>query len=120
MGANLARNIARRGVPVAVHNRTPTRTTEFMEHYRDEGAFTPAESVEDFVGALERPRRIIVMVKAGRPVDGVIDELAPHLEPGDIVAMEGFGASAPAKVLYQHFGFTGEHVAERARAVLGR
>jgi transketolase len=39
---------------------------------------------------------------------------------GDIVAMEGFGASAPAKVLYQHFGFTGEHVAERARAVLGR
>jgi transketolase len=41
-------------------------------------------------------------------------------EDGDIVAMEGFGASAPAKVLYQHFGFTGEHVAERARAVLRR
>jgi transketolase len=41
-------------------------------------------------------------------------------DAGDIVAMEGFGASAPAKILYQHFGFTGEHVAERARAVLGR
>jgi transketolase len=41
-------------------------------------------------------------------------------ENGDVVAMEGFGASAPAKVLYQHFGFTGEHVAARARAVLGR
>jgi transketolase len=41
-------------------------------------------------------------------------------EEGDIVAMEGFGASAPAKVLYKHFGFTGEHVAERARKVLGR
>ena len=39
---------------------------------------------------------------------------------GDVVAMEGFGASAPAKVLYQHFGFTGEAVAERARAVLQR
>jgi 6-phosphogluconate dehydrogenase len=89
MGANLARNIARRGTPVAVHNRTTARTREFMEAYGDEGAFTAAESVEDFVAALERPRRIIVMVKAGAPVDGVIEELTPLLDEGDIIIDAG-------------------------------
>ena len=89
MGANLARNIARRGVPVAVHNRTSARTTEFMELYGDEGTFTAAESLEDFVAALEKPRRIIVMVKAGKPVDGVISDLAPLLDEGDIVIDAG-------------------------------
>jgi len=89
MGANLARNIARRGVPVAVHNRTTTRTAEFMELYGGEGAFTPAETLEDFVAALERPRRIIVMVKAGLPVDTVIAELAPLLDEGDVIIDAG-------------------------------
>src|SRR6201991_1415733 len=89
MGANLARNIARDGTPVAVHNRTAARTREFMEAYGSEGAFTAAESVEDFVAALERPRRIIVMVKAGAPVDGVISELAPLLDEGDIIIDAG-------------------------------
>ena len=89
MGANLARNIARRGVPVAVHNRTTARTTEFMEQYGQEGAFTPSETLEDFVAALERPRRIIVMVKAGLPVDTVIAELAPLLDEGDIIIDAG-------------------------------
>ncbi|HET6257157.1 MAG TPA: NADP-dependent phosphogluconate dehydrogenase [Pseudonocardia sp.] len=89
MGANLARNIARRGTPVAVHNRTTARTREFMEAYGDEGAFTATESVEDFVAALERPRRIIVMVKAGAPVDGVIEELTPLLDEGDIIIDAG-------------------------------
>jgi len=89
MGANLARNIARRGTPVAVHNRTPARTREFMEAYGDEGAFTAAESMEDFVAALERPRRIIVMVKAGAPVDAVIEELSPLLDEGDIIIDAG-------------------------------
>jgi 6-phosphogluconate dehydrogenase len=89
MGANLARNIARHGVPVAVHNRTAARTEEFMSEYAGEGDFTASESVEDFVKSLERPRRIIVMVKAGRPVDGVIEELAPLLDDGDIVIDAG-------------------------------
>jgi 6-phosphogluconate dehydrogenase len=89
MGANLARNIARRGVPVAVHNRTFARTQEFMEHYGDEGAFTACESLQDFIDALERPRRIIVMVKAGKPVDGVIDDLTPLLDEGDIIIDAG-------------------------------
>jgi 6-phosphogluconate dehydrogenase len=89
MGANLARNIASRGVPVAVHNRTTARTKEFMEAYSSEGTFTAAESTEDFVAALEKPRRIIVMVKAGKPVDGVIDELTPLLDEGDIIIDAG-------------------------------
>jgi 6-phosphogluconate dehydrogenase len=89
MGANLARNIARRGTPVAVHNRTAARTREFIEAYGSEGTFTAAETVEDFVAALERPRRIIVMVKAGAPVDAVIEELAPLLDEGDIIIDAG-------------------------------
>ncbi|MHA6793088.1 NADP-dependent phosphogluconate dehydrogenase [Pseudonocardia bannensis] len=97
MGANLARNIARRGVPVAVHNRTSARTKEFMEEYGDEGAFTAAENLADFVAALERPRRIIVMVKAGAPVDGVIEELSPLLDAGDIIIDAGNSHFADTK-----------------------
>ena len=89
MGANLARNIVSRGVPVAVHNRTAARTSEFMDQHGDEGDFTASESVEDFVGSLERPRRIIVMVKAGGPVDAVIEELTPLLDEGDIIIDAG-------------------------------
>ncbi|UGS36570.1 NADP-dependent phosphogluconate dehydrogenase [Capillimicrobium parvum] len=97
MGANLARNIARHGVPVAVHNRTAARTTEFMEHYGGEGDFTAGETVETFVAALERPRRIIVMVKAGAPVDGVIEELTPLLDEGDILIDAGNSHFADTK-----------------------
>ena len=68
MGANLARNIARHGMPVAVHNRTTARTDEFMAEYGGEGTFTPTETMADFVQALQRPRKIIVMVKAGVPL----------------------------------------------------
>jgi 6-phosphogluconate dehydrogenase len=89
MGANLARNMAHHGIPVAVHNRTASRTETFMREHGDEGPLTGTGSVEEFVGALERPRSIIVMVKAGAPVDGVIDELAPHLDEGDLVIDAG-------------------------------
>src|ERR671932_2135669 len=89
MGANLARNIARRGVPTAVHNRTASRTEQFMSDHGDEGPFTAGESLEEFVAALDKPRRIIVMVKAGAPVDGVIDARPPLLDGGDIVIDAG-------------------------------
>src|SRR3954452_1658938 len=89
MGANLARNIARRGVPIAVHNRTASKTKDFMSEFASEGDFTAAESLEEFVQALERPRRIVVMVKAGAPVDGVIEDLTPLLDDGDIVIDAG-------------------------------
>src|SRR4051795_1878875 len=84
MGANLARNIASRDVPVAVHNRSAERTREFMAEYGEEGKFAAAESLEEFVDSLDKPRRIIVMVKAGAPVDGVIEALQALLADGDI------------------------------------
>jgi 6-phosphogluconate dehydrogenase len=85
MGQNLARNVARNGIPIAVHNRTAARTKELLERHGDEGPFVGTESIEDFVDALERPRRILIMVKAGPAVDAVINELVPNLEPGDIL-----------------------------------
>ncbi|MEW2355084.1 NADP-dependent phosphogluconate dehydrogenase [Spirillospora sp. NPDC029432] len=89
MGRNLARNLARHGHPVAVHNRTPARTKALVEEFGGEGTFVPAERPEDFVAALERPRRLVVMVKAGGPTDAVIDEFAPLLEPGDMIVDGG-------------------------------
>ncbi|SDN54105.1 NADP-dependent phosphogluconate dehydrogenase [Streptomyces wuyuanensis] len=83
MGRNLARNFARNGYTVALHNRTTARTRELVESFGDEGAFVPTESAEEFVAALERPRRLMIMVKAGAPTDAVIEEFAPLLEPGD-------------------------------------
>ncbi|MBT2398337.1 NADP-dependent phosphogluconate dehydrogenase [Streptomyces sp. ISL-100] len=85
MGSNLARNFARNGFTVAVHNRTAAKTHALVEEFGDEGTFVPAEKAEDFVAALERPRRLVVMVKAGDPTDAVIQEFAPLLEPGDVI-----------------------------------
>jgi 6-phosphogluconate dehydrogenase len=85
MGRNLARNLARNGFSVALHNRTPARTRSLVAEHGDEGVFVPTESIEEFVAALERPRRVVIMVKASGPTDAVIQELVPHLDEGDIV-----------------------------------
>ncbi|MBS1886641.1 MAG: NADP-dependent phosphogluconate dehydrogenase [Actinobacteria bacterium] len=85
MGANLARNIGRNGWSVAVHNRSPEKTRRFIEDYGGEGDFTGTETSAEFVAALARPRKIIIMVKAGAPVDAVLAELAPLLDEGDIL-----------------------------------
>ncbi len=85
MGRNLARNLARNGFTVAVHNRSPERTRTLVADHGDEGTFIPGESLEEFVASLERPRAVIIMVKAGGPTDAVIDDLVPLLEEGDIV-----------------------------------
>ncbi|KOU17643.1 6-phosphogluconate dehydrogenase [Streptomyces sp. WM6372] len=85
MGSNLARNFARNGYTVAVHNRTAAKTTALVEEFGHEGTFVAAESAKEFVDALERPRRLIIMVKAGEPTDAVIHEFAPLLEPGDVI-----------------------------------
>ncbi|KRB45138.1 NADP-dependent phosphogluconate dehydrogenase [Terrabacter sp. Root181] len=89
MGSNLARNLARHGHTVAVHNRSTAKTRTLVDEHGSEGTFVPSESTADFVASLERPRRIIVMVKAGGPTDAVIDELVPLLEEGDIVVDGG-------------------------------
>jgi 6-phosphogluconate dehydrogenase (decarboxylating) len=85
MGRNLARNLARHGHTVALHNRSPEKTKALVEEFGHEGKFLPAESAEQFVASLERPRRVMIMVKAGGPTDAVIEEFAPLLEPGDMI-----------------------------------
>jgi 6-phosphogluconate dehydrogenase len=85
MGQNLARNVARHGFTIAVHNRTESRTRKLLEHYGDEGTFVGSSSTEEFVNALAKPRKIMMMVKAGGPVDAVIEDLLPHLDRGDVL-----------------------------------
>ncbi|GAB4081932.1 NADP-dependent phosphogluconate dehydrogenase [Modestobacter muralis] len=91
MGANLARNLARHGHQVVLHNRSQARTDALVEAHGSEGDFVPTGSVADFVQTLQRPRKIIIMVKAGAPTDAVIDEIAPLLEEGDVL-MDGGNA----------------------------
>ena len=85
MGRNLARNLARHGYRVAVHNRNPERTRSLIAEHGGEGEFVASESMEDFVASLRRPRAVIVMVKAGAATDEVIAQLVELLEPDDIV-----------------------------------
>ena len=85
MGANLARNIASRGFSTLVYNRSPERTENFVREFGSENLAGETSGIAEFVSRLERPRKIIVMVQAGSPVDAVIDELLPHLEKGDVV-----------------------------------
>ncbi len=85
MGRNLARNFARHGYTVALHNRTASRTTDMVAQFGHEGDFVPAQTAQEFVQALERPRRLVIMVNAGAATDAVIDEFAPLLEPGDMI-----------------------------------
>ncbi len=85
MGRNLARNFARHGYPVALHNRTASRVTDIVAEFGHEGTFVPTQTAGEFVAALQRPRRLIIMVNAGQATDAVIDEFAPLLEPGDMI-----------------------------------
>src|SRR6202046_5218699 len=85
MGRNLARNFARHGYTVALHNRTAARVTDTVNQFGHEGTFVPATDPSEFVQALERPRRLLIMVNAGAATDAVIDEFAPLLEPGDML-----------------------------------
>lgn len=85
MGSNLARNFAHKGHTVAVYNRSVEKTHRLMEEHGEEGNFIPSETIEDFVASLERPRRAIIMVKAGAATDAVINQLADAMEEGDII-----------------------------------
>jgi 6-phosphogluconate dehydrogenase len=85
MGQNLARNIARHGFPIAVHNRTVEKTRAFVDEFGGEEPLVFTETDADFVKAIAPPRAIIIMVKAGGPVDDVIAKLKPHLSKGDLL-----------------------------------
>ncbi len=84
MGANLALNIEEHGFTVAVWNREQEKTQQFAAQNASK-KFTATTTLEEFVGALERPRRIMMMIKAGAPVDEMLGKLLPLLTAGDVV-----------------------------------
>jgi 6-phosphogluconate dehydrogenase len=88
MGQNLARNIARNGFGITVYNRTGATTQAFLDKAGAQANIHAAYALKELVNAVSRPRKIFCMVKAGPPVDAVIDGLADLLEPGDLI-MDG-------------------------------
>jgi 6-phosphogluconate dehydrogenase len=85
MGENLVLNMERNGYTVAVYNRTVEKVDKFMEGRGKGKNFIGARSMEEFIASLERPRKVMLLVKAGKPVDDFIETLLPHLEEGDII-----------------------------------
>ncbi|WP_042221468.1 NADP-dependent phosphogluconate dehydrogenase [Oceanobacillus manasiensis] len=85
MGKNLALNIESRGYSVAVFNRSPEKTEAFLNEEAKGKNFVGSSSIEEFVQSLEKPRKIMLMVKAGPATDATIESLKPHLEKGDIL-----------------------------------
>ena len=85
MGSNIARNFARHGYTVALHNRSIAKTDALLSEHGSEGKFVRSETIAEFIDALEKPRKVLIMVKAGEATDAVIDELADAMEPGDII-----------------------------------
>jgi 6-phosphogluconate dehydrogenase len=85
MGENLVLNMESKGFTVSVFNRTEEVTNKFAAGRAKGKRITPTKSIEEFVGSLSRPRKILIMVKAGQAVDAVIEQLLPHLEKGDVI-----------------------------------
>ena len=93
MGQNLVLNLERNGYTVAVYNRTTAVTDEFVSAHAGK-KLVATRTMAEFVASLERPRRVLIMVKAGAPVDAVIEQLAPLLEAGDLI-MDGGNSHFP-------------------------
>jgi 6-phosphogluconate dehydrogenase len=85
MGENLVLNMESKGFSVAVYNRTTSKVEKFVNGRGKNKNIIGTYSVKEFVNALERPRKVMIMVKAGAPVDAFIDEVIPYLEEGDII-----------------------------------
>jgi 6-phosphogluconate dehydrogenase len=85
MGENLVLNMERNGYTVAVYNRTIEKVDNFVNGRGKGKNFIGAHSIEEFVKSLKRPRKVMLLVKAGKAVDDFIEQLLPHLEQGDII-----------------------------------
>jgi 6-phosphogluconate dehydrogenase len=85
MGQNLVLNINDHGFKVAVYNRTTSKVDDFLKGPAKNTAIIGTYSIEELVASLKKPRAIMLMVKAGSVVDNFIDQLLPHLEPGDVI-----------------------------------
>ncbi len=118
MGENLVLNMESHGYTVAVFNRTTSKVDDFVVHGRGKGKkIIGCHTVEDLIANLKKPRKVMIMVKAGAAVDAVIDEIAPLLEPGDILIDGGnthfpdttrrMRALADKKILYIGTGVSG-------------
>ena len=85
MGENLALNVESRGYKVAVYNRTTSKVDALMEGRAKGKNFVGTHTIEEFVKSVKRPRKLMMLVKAGPAVDALIEQLLPHCEPGDII-----------------------------------
>jgi len=85
MGENLVLNMESKGYTVAVYNRTVDKVDKFITGRGKDKNFIGAHSIEELVASLDRPRKVMLLVKAGDPVDAFIEQLIPHLEEGDII-----------------------------------
>ncbi len=85
MGQNLVLNMNDHGFKVAVFNRTVSKVDDFVTHEAKGTQVVGAHSIEEFVGMLKSPKRVMFMVKAGDTVDQMIDHVLPFLSPGDII-----------------------------------
>jgi 6-phosphogluconate dehydrogenase len=89
MGRNLILNMNDHGYTVVAHNRTTARVDEFLAGEAQGTRVIGARSIQEMIGHLKRPRRVMLLVKAGQPVDETIEKLLPHLAPGDIIIDAG-------------------------------
>ena len=85
MGQNLVMNMAENGYTVAVYNRTTSVVDDFIGGSAKGMSIIGAHTLKELVATIKRPRRVMLLVKAGKPVDDLIDSLIPLLEPGDII-----------------------------------
>ncbi|HEX5102630.1 MAG TPA: NAD(P)-binding domain-containing protein, partial [Pirellulaceae bacterium] len=85
MGENLALNIESRGYTIAVFNRTVEKVDHLIQGRAKGKKFVGCHSIEELVAAVKTPRKIMMMVKAGQPVDELIEQLLPHMSPGDVL-----------------------------------
>ncbi|MCP1387022.1 NADP-dependent phosphogluconate dehydrogenase [Corynebacterium sp. TA-R-1] len=109
MGSNLARNFASKGHTVAIYNRSPEKTRAVIQEHGHEGNFVPAETIEEFVASLERPRKAVIMVQAGAATDAVISQLVEAMDEGDII-IDGGNALFTDTIRREHeVAQTGRH-----------
>ena len=123
MGENLVLNAERNGYSSVVYNRTPAKTAAFLAGPGAGKQIIGADTLEEFVEALERPRRILVMVKAGQPIDDMISQLSPLLEEGDLLIDGGNSLYTDterrvADLESRSFGFIGMGVSGGAKGAL--